>query len=111
LGTRMTAAEGGGEVAVVHGGVDLGGGDAGVAEHFLYGAQVGAALEEVGGEGMAQGMGAGMRKAGAAREVAHLLPDALARQRPPTRRHEDEGATSTVQQRRPRFLMVAPEPF
>src|SRR5690606_15007593 len=39
-----------------HVGVDLGGGDAGVTQEFLDGAQVGAALEHVGGEGVPQGM-------------------------------------------------------
>ena len=34
-------------------GVDLGGGDVGVAEHELDGAQVGAAFDQVGGEGVA----------------------------------------------------------
>ena len=37
-------------------GVDLGGGDIGVAEHFLDGAEVGAVLEEVGCEGVTQGV-------------------------------------------------------
>ena len=37
-------------------GIDLGGGNAFVAEHFLNGAEVGAAFNEVGGEGMAEGM-------------------------------------------------------
>lgn len=33
--------------------VDLGGGDVGVAEHFLDGAEVGAVVQEMGGEGVA----------------------------------------------------------
>src|SRR5580700_8746939 len=37
-------------------GIDLGGGDAFVAEHFLNGTKIGAAFDEVGGEGMAKGM-------------------------------------------------------
>src|SRR3954471_11525386 len=37
-------------------GVDLGGGDVGVAEEFLDGADVVAGLEEMGGEGMAEGV-------------------------------------------------------
>src|SRR5687768_18413055 len=36
--------------------VDLGGGEAGVAEELLYVAEVGAAVEEVRGEGVAQGV-------------------------------------------------------
>lgn len=38
-------------------GIDFGGGDAFVSQHFLYGAQVGAALYQVGGERMAETMG------------------------------------------------------
>ena len=37
-------------------GVDLGGDEVGVAEEFLDGAEVGAVVEEVGGEGVAQGV-------------------------------------------------------
>ena len=39
-------------------GVDLGGGEAGVAEELLDGAEVGAVLQQVGGEGVAEGVGA-----------------------------------------------------
>lgn len=38
-------------------GVDLGGGDVGVAEHGLDGAEVGAVHEEVSGEAVAEGVG------------------------------------------------------
>ena len=38
--------------------VDFGGGDAFVAEHLLYGTQVGASFEQVGGKTVAQGVGA-----------------------------------------------------
>ena len=38
-------------------GVDLGGGDVGMAQQHLHGAQVGAVVEQVGGEGVAQGVG------------------------------------------------------
>lgn len=40
------------EVGVGDVGVDLGGGDVGVAEHGLDAAEVGAVHEEVGGEGV-----------------------------------------------------------
>ena len=39
-----------------HVGVDLGGGDVGVAEHALYRPQVGAVLQQVRGEGVTQGV-------------------------------------------------------
>ena len=44
------------EVGVGDVGVDLGGGDVGVAEHGLDGADVGAVHEEVGGEAVAEGV-------------------------------------------------------
>ena len=40
-------------------GVELGGGDVFMAEKFLDGADIGAGFEEVGGEGVAEGVGAG----------------------------------------------------
>jgi hypothetical protein len=46
------------EAAAGEVGVDLGGGEAGVAEEFLDGAKVSAGLQQVGGEGVAEGMGA-----------------------------------------------------
>ena len=44
----------GAEVLAVDVGVDLGGGEVGVAEHLLDRAEVGAALEQVGGEAVAE---------------------------------------------------------
>ena len=44
------------EAAAGYVGVDLGGADVGVAEEFLDDAEVGAMLEEVGGEAVAQHM-------------------------------------------------------
>ena len=41
-------------------GVDLGGGDVGVSQHFLNGAQVGPVLQQVGRKGVTQGMGGWM---------------------------------------------------
>jgi len=46
------------EAAVFDVGVDLGGGDAGVAEHFLEGADFGSSGEHVGGKAVAEGVGA-----------------------------------------------------
>ena len=47
----------GAEAVLVDVGVDLGGGDVGVAEHFLDDAEVGAVIEEVGGEAVAELVG------------------------------------------------------
>jgi hypothetical protein len=47
-----------GQVIARHVGVDLGGGDVGVAQQGLDDAQVGAAFQQVGGEGVAQDVGA-----------------------------------------------------
>ena len=44
------------DVAPVEVGVYFGGGDAFVAEHFLYCAQVGTSFHQVGGEGVPEGM-------------------------------------------------------
>ena len=52
----MVLDECGAEEFAVDVGVDFGGGD-GVAEHFLDGAEVGTAFDEMGGEGVAEGMG------------------------------------------------------
>ena len=44
------------EVFRIQVGINLGGGDAFVAEHILYGFEVGATFHEVGGKGMAKGV-------------------------------------------------------
>ena len=47
-----------------------------MAEHFLYGAQVGAAFHEVGGKGMAEGVGGDvLGDAGQAGEIAEKEKD------------------------------------
>ena len=50
-------------------GVDLGGGDAGVAEEGLNAAEIGAGVEHVGGEGVAQFVGADVKGDGGVAEV------------------------------------------
>ncbi len=47
----------GAEAVLVDVGVDLGGGDVGMAEHFLDDSEVGAVVEEVGGEAVAELVG------------------------------------------------------
>lgn len=64
-----------GEVGAVDVGVDLGGGDVGVSEEFLDDAEVGAAGEEVGGEGVAEGVGVDVAEAGAFGGTFDDLPD------------------------------------
>ncbi len=41
----------------LHMGVNLGGGDVGMAQHFLNAALIGAVIEKMGGEGMTKDMG------------------------------------------------------
>ena len=53
---RVIAVERFAKVFTVQMGIDLGSGDAFMAEHFLDGAQIGASFDEVGGEGMPEGM-------------------------------------------------------
>ena len=69
---------------VEHMGIDLGGGDVGVAQHLLHGAQVGAMVQQMGGEGVAQHVRADPRRryAGLDGQVLEHLAEALARQRP-----------------------------
>ena len=63
-------------------GVDLGGGDVGVAQQGLDDAQVGAALQQMGGEGVAKDVGADLRRvdAGADRGLFQQLGKAPGRQ-------------------------------
>ena len=51
------------EMGVGDVGVNLGGGDVGVAEERLDGAKIGAVHEEVGGEAVAEGVGSDVRGA------------------------------------------------
>ena len=73
VGERMLLQHQLAQPGLEHVGVDLGGGDAGVAEQGLDHAEVGAVGEEVGGEGVAEGVGRdrGRRRArrGAARSL------------------------------------------
>jgi len=56
-------------------GVYLSGANIGVSQHFLHGAQVCAVVEQVGGEGMAQGVGGNiLPDVGASRMTFHHAP-------------------------------------
>src|SRR5205807_3551315 len=71
------------QVAAVEVGVNGGGGDGDVTQELLHDAQVGAALQQVGGERVTQGVRVNAsRDARAARMAAQDLPPAHARQRP-----------------------------
>ena len=70
------------DMRAVHVRVDLGRRDVGVAEHLLDGAQIGAALEEMGRERMAQGVGMQAVPADGAPRARHDGVDALAGEPP-----------------------------
>src|SRR5690348_3468953 len=59
--------------------IDLRGGDVGVAEHFLHAAQVGAAIDEMAGEGVSQDVRRNL-EAGLARQPGDELAAAPPRQ-------------------------------
>ena len=62
-------------------GVDLRRRNIGVAEHRLQGAQIGAAFEQMGGEGMAQRVGChALFDAGSQGVIANQFPESLARE-------------------------------
>src|SRR5690349_16681812 len=74
------------QIFPVHVSVDLGGGDVHVTEHLLHRPEVGAPLQQVGGERMPQRMRRDVpRDAGALHVAAQDLPRAHARERPATR--------------------------
>ena len=67
------------QLVVQHPGVDLSGGDVRVPHHLLDGAQVRPVLQQVGGEGVAQGVGRDvLLDAGLLLVVFDQLPEALA---------------------------------
>ena len=72
-------------------GVELGGAYAFVAEHGLYGSEVGTALEEVGGKGVAQGVGGdGARDAGTGGQHLYGVEHGDAREVLATAEREEE---------------------
>src|SRR5438105_12345638 len=62
--------------------VDLGGGDVRVPEHRLHGAQIGAALQEMGGEAVAQRVRMHVAQARGGAVAAEQLPESLPRHAP-----------------------------
>ena len=71
----------GGQAAGGDVGIDLRGGDVGVAKHLLQGAQIGAAIQQVRGKGVAQNVRRDARRIdpGLDRGVLQELDEALAR--------------------------------
>src|SRR6188472_357652 len=83
-------------------GVELGGGDVGVAEHLLDGAQVAATREQVGGEAVAQGVWAHLAcQAGIAGVALDDFVEALATQRAAAEVDEELRLVAVADQLRP----------
>src|SRR3954451_11977050 len=89
--------------------VDLGRGDRGVAEQLLDGPEVGAAVEQVGREGVAQGVrGDAAVDRGVARPHPQAAPDVGGREPAAGLREEERVLPGLGRQRRARALEVAP---
>ena len=76
-------------------------------EHLLHAAQVGPAVEQVGGEGVAHVVrGKALVEAGFAQRVLEHLADRVGSHAPAARRHEEELAGAIAQKRRTRLGRV-----
>src|SRR5512136_1327946 len=74
-------------------GIDLGGGDVGVAQHHLDGADVRTTLQEVGGKGVAQGVRGNLLADSRSESISpDHLPKRLTREGTARRPHEETGA-------------------
>lgn len=91
-------------------GVDLGGVDVGVSEHELYGTQIDAVVDEVGGEGVAQAMRAERSDAGGVRIIFDNHPRELAGDAAAFLADEDFVADFVFEQQRARFGAIAFDP-
>ncbi len=108
LAARMKLLVQGFEAVAVDMGVNLGGGDIGVAQHHLHPAQVGAVSKEMGGKGVAEDMGADLFvDAVGAGKFADNLPEAQASHGFAAIADEEEIAASLLEQIRATFLHVA----
>src|SRR3954471_24165668 len=88
--------------------VDLGRRDAGVTQHLLDRPQVRTALEEMGGEGMTQGVRVYARlRRGVARPYAQAPPDIRGREPSAALGHEQRRLRIGAHQRGPRALQIA----
>lgn len=91
-------------------GVDLGGVDVGVSEHELYGTQIDAVVDEVGGEGVAQAVRAERSDAGGFGVVFDNHPRELAGDAAAFLADEDFVADFVFEQQRARFGAIAFDP-
>src|SRR5450759_759067 len=90
--------------------IELGGRHAGVAEQLLHAAQVGAAGEQVRGERVTEGVGAGLAAhVGAREDLAQEVVETLARERTATRVEKDLCPASPAQQLAAAVAQVASE--
>ena len=91
-------------------GVDLGCVDVGVSEHELYGAQIDAVVDEVGGEGVAKAVRAEGGDAGGVRIIFDNHPCELAGDAAAFLADEDFIADFVFEQQRTRFGAIAFDP-
>lgn len=93
-----------------HMGINLGGGNIGMAEHSLYRTQIGPVFQQVGGERMAQGMGSNVFGDARFPGVAfNDLPEPLPCQPPPVSVEKKKPAPFAFLQKRPAELQIAME--
>ena len=91
-------------------GVDLGGVDVGVSEHELYGTQIDAVIDEVGGEGVAQAVRAEGGDAGGFGVVFDNHPRELSGDAAAFLADKNFVADFVFEQQRPRFGAIAFDP-
>src|SRR5260221_11391495 len=92
--------------------VDLSRRDVRVAEHHLDRAEIGAALEEMARERMAEHVWRDAApKPGLCRRLAHDRPERLPRERSPAWVHEQPAAVALPRVERPRFMKIARDPL
>ena len=90
--------------------IELRGRHAGVAEHLLHAAQVGAAGKQVRGERVTEGVGAGLAEhVGAREDLAQQVVETLARERTATRVEKELRPAASAQQLATAVAQVPPE--
>ena len=100
------------EPGAVYMGVDLRRRNIGVAEHRLQGAQIGAAFEQMGSEGMAQRMGChALFDAGSEGVIVNQFPESLARERLAGASDKQKRAGPPLLQQRANFAQITEQLF